>query len=170
MSAIERLPKHGAGWREVPIPPRMAATLDPDQLVSIWQRGKLRVVSELAQAELPDGSGEVGPQWFVSVSSQGGRPSAAQVERALRDFNMVGAEEDNHLPGISRQFWLPVDPARRVGCECKATEETVVEPDGFTWTNPLLGEGECRGCEYEAGLGQLVGKRCPIHGGEAVAP
>jgi hypothetical protein len=124
-----------------------------------WTSGPITVLSSLAMAELPDGSGELGPQWQISISHQGKRPKPHHVRRALRAFGMVGAEEDNHHPGNARHFWLPVDPKRRRDCECKETEETVVDADGYTWTNPRVGDGECRGCELE----RLLRKPCPIH-------
>lgn len=119
-----------------------------------------RVITAIENADAPDGSGEAIPQWHVSISQQGRRPAADAVDRALRAFSMVGAEEDNHHPGIARHFWLPVDPERRVACECKATEDLHVEDDGYAWTNPKPETGEaCRGCE----LAQAIGTRCPIH-------
>ena len=130
---------------------------------SRFRRGKLVVVSSLDMAALPDGSGETGPQWHVSLSLKAHRPKDNLVRAVLRDFDMVGAEEDNHHPGNARHFWIPCDPARRVDCECKATETVVVELDGYTWTNPTPESGEgCRGCEWAAGLGR--GKPCPVHG------
>lgn len=132
---------------------------------TFWDCGPLRVLSELAQAEYPDGSGDVGPQWLISVSYKRRRPNDKQLRKALRAFNMVDAEEDNHMPGGTRQFWLPVDPGRRVGCECKVTEVQVVEVDGHTWSNPLDGDPEgCRGCLYES-MRRIYGfeSPCPIH-------
>lgn len=123
---------------------------------SAWRRGDLSVVSSLVVAEMPDGRGE-GPQWHVSVSSGGARPNRAEVREALAAFGMAGAEEDNHLPGRARHFWRPVDPARRVVCECKSSEVTVVEPGGFRWTNPA--DGPCRGCAAE----RITGLPCPLH-------
>jgi hypothetical protein len=120
-----------------------------------------RVLSALELAEAPDGSCETIPQWHISISQQGHRPDADVVDRALRAFDMVGADEDNHHPGIARHFWLPVDPARRVECECKTTEDTVVDRDGYAWTNPKPETGEaCRGCE----IAPITKKPCPIHG------
>ena len=104
--------------------------------------------------------GDSGLQWHISVTRRGERPTATDVLKALRAFGLVGAEEDNHHPGAARHFWLVVDPARRVTCDCKEDEVTVREPDGYTWTNPQPGEGECRGCEMQ----KLLGKACPIHG------
>ena len=40
--------------------------------------------------------------------------------------------------------------------------KTIVEPDGYTYTTPH-DEVECRGCDLE----RLIGKPCPMHGGEA---
>lgn len=57
------------------------------------------------------------------------------LARVLRDFDMVGAEEDNHQPGIARNFWRLCDaaPDAPSQCECKSDETTIVETDGFTW-------------------------------------
>lgn len=124
-----------------------------------------QVLSELAFAELPK-SGRTGPQWLISIVSkvtpEPARPSAAQTKLALCAFGMLGAEEDNHHPGNARYFWLPLDPSERVECECKTDEDVIVEPDGYTWTNPK--HGECRGCENEeiqAAVGLV--RPCPIH-------
>jgi hypothetical protein len=98
----------------------------------------------------------------VSISNHGKRAKQKQIRRALRAFGMVGAEQDNHHPGNVRSFWRPLDPERRVDCQCKVDEQIIVEPDGYTWTNPV--DGDCRGCELE----QLMGRPCPLHpNGEA---
>jgi hypothetical protein len=150
-----RSPKRSAlGWRARPVP-RIGDLL---LQALMFQRGPLCVISGLEVAELPDGTG-TGPQWHVSVSRANGRPTDDDMRIVLRDFELVGAEEDNHHPGVARHFWMPVDPAHRVDCECKIEEETIVEPDGYRWTNPRAGEGACRGCELEL----MVGQRCPIH-------
>lgn len=156
----ELRPKPAAkGWRYVG-----AFQVDGD--ASVYERGPVRVISALEVAEYPDGSGESGPQWHVSISRGGRRPKPKEVARALRAFGLVGAEEDNHHPGNARHFWLPVDPGRRVDCECKVTEETIVEPDGYRWTNPRPGDGPCRGCE----IGPLTGRPCPVHGTATLTP
>lgn len=122
-----------------------------------WVNGSTIVISTLEMAKLPDGSG-VGPQWHLSVSVNGRRARGHEVRHVLRDFGMVGAEEDNHHPGIARNFWIPLDPSKRVECECKTNEDIIREPDGYTWTNPKE-ETACRGCE----LAMLVWRPCPIH-------
>lgn len=127
-------------------------------------RGRMVVISALELAELPDGSGDAGPQWHISASFGVGakrRLTDDEVKRVLHDFGMTGAEEDNHEPGRARHFWLPVDPARRVDCQCKTTEEVHVEPDGHRWSNPRdATPADCNACRLQrAGLGIV----CPIH-------
>jgi hypothetical protein len=114
------------------------------------------VLSALEIANAPDGNGAI-PQWHVSISKQGARPDADTVARVLRDFDLEGAEEDNHHPGVARHFWMPVDPTRRVDCECKSDETVVTEADGYQWTNPVT--GPCRGCDLE----RTTGRACPLH-------
>lgn len=129
-----------------------------------WTRGGIYVLSSLVDADLPDGSGEKGLQWHVSISFLGRRPKAKHVAIAREAFQMVEAEEDNHHPGVARHLFLVVDPSKRVDCECKVTEEVIVEPDGYAWTNPKAETGEaCRGCKLAA-LKGASGKPCPIHG------
>jgi hypothetical protein len=107
---------------------------------SAWEAAGLKAISAIEMAEAPDGSGETIPQWHLSVSvlSRTRRARGHEVRQALRDFGLEGAEEDNHEPGAARHFWMPVDPGRRVDCECKTTEEVVVEPDGHRWSRPRL--------------------------------
>lgn len=91
----------------------------------MWTRSGVRVLSNIELAQLPDGAG-VGPQWHVSISRYPNRADKRDVERALRDFGMVGAEEDNHEPGTARHFWLPVDAEHRMfGKRCPLHGEQV---------------------------------------------
>jgi hypothetical protein len=153
----EKLPR-GAEWQPLPVP-RVLWTSNTLS-VSRWQRGAVLVVSALEDAELPGAGGASGPTWHVSISRLGKRPRPRDVAHALRDFGMVGAEQDNHHPGVAQHYFMPVDPAYRSACECKTTEDVIVEADGYTWTNPKLDAVEgCRGCEFE----RLQGKPCPIH-------
>ena len=148
---MNREKRPGPEWFPIPWP--VGA---PGPTASAWRCGPITVLSELLVAEYPDGIGE-GPQWFISISASGKRPKPKQIRKALRAFGMVGTEEDAHHPGAARHFWLPVDPAHRVECQCKADERTVVEPDGYTWTTPV--DGDCRGCELEG----LTGAPCSLH-------
>jgi hypothetical protein len=122
-------PAH-ARWEE------QAPWLHDGMAARVWQRGRIRVLSTLALFEF---RGQPRWQWHVSVSSAGHRPTDDQVDRALRDFKMAFAEEDNHSPGVARHFFLgcfptPEEVATGTQCECKETEEVVVEPDGYTWS------------------------------------
>jgi|GEM_PF-2458543 len=144
----------GHAWRTMRVPSSAWTSGVISQ--SMWTDGRLSVVSSLINADLPDGSG-VGPQWYVSVSRFGKRPKPAELARAQRAFGIVGWEEDNHHPGHARHYFRPVDPAHRVECECKTSETTHVEPDGYRWTNPT--DEPCRGCEFWA----QHGNPCPIH-------
>lgn len=150
----ERRPS-GPGWMQLPTPRTLASGT---HAASMWRRGAVSVISALSLAEAPDGSGRNILQWHVSVSRFGSRPTDRDVRHAREAFRLQGFEEDNHHPGGARHFWQPVEPAERVDCECKTTEDTIVERDGYRWTNPNNGE-PCRGCEYE----QLLGTPCPIH-------
>lgn len=153
----ERRPHGFRGWnRVVPGHQRGSGEL----ATSTWSWGRLVVISALIMAELPDGSG-VGPQWHISVAIKNKRPKGTDLRRALRAFGMVRAEEDNHHPGNARHFFMPVDPAKRVDCECKAEDVTMVDADGYRWTNPV--DGECRGCEIQP----VTGRPCPVHGSAA---
>jgi hypothetical protein len=149
----------GREWEHVCTQHRDGVTIEHYRL------GLIYVTSSLQDAESPTGNGTV-PQWLVAISATGKRPKAHHVRRALRAFGMVGAELDSHHPGVACHYWLPVDPAHRVDCQCKTDEDTIVEPDGYRWQNPRAGEGECRGCELEA----LLGRPCPIHTTKTVAP
>lgn len=149
-------------WRECVVPSRIYV---PGTVrISMWtHRDGTQVISELCNAELPDGSGEVGLQWHISVARPKARASAGEVQRALLAFGMSGTEEDNHEPGNARHFWLPVDPARRVECECKVTDTVVRDADGHVWSNPTAGMtdvSQCNGCA----TAPITGRPCTLHG------
>jgi len=130
----EREPS-GVGWARLPAP---QCTRRPGVVsISGWRYGRIFVLSSLNIMEMPDGRGDVGPQWHISVTRLAARPGPAQVLKALR---------------------LVVDPARRVACQCKADEQLVREPDGFTWSNPRE-PSACRGCELQ----RANGRPCPLH-------
>jgi len=165
----------GLGWRLVgrfPDPATGAVLLGWVHKASFTQ-----VLSSLVIADLPK-SGKPGPQWNVSIVGrpEGGapqRPTAAQVALARCAFDILTAEEDNHMPGAAAHFWLPVDPSERVECECKSTEVQVVEADGYRWSNDA-DPTNCRGCELERAM-RRIGKTqlCPIHArsaGDVAAP
>ncbi len=149
----ERRRARGRGW----------TFISAEDIGDVWQRGRLRVISNLDDIDYPDASGERGPTWHVSVSRNGRRASDAELVKVRKAFRMEDAEEDNHHPGNARHLFLVVDPERRVDCECKVTEETITEPDGYKWTNPTEDEGYCRGCEFE--ILTRGRHQCTIHPG-----
>lgn len=140
-------------WTEVRCPPTAEGIAR-----SAWVSGPVFVISTLIECDLPDGAG-VGLTWHLSLTRKGKRARPTDARRVLRAFDLVGVEEDNHHPGQARQFFQPVDPAHRVSCECKTSEEQIVEPDGFRWSNPRPGQGACRGCELE----DVMGVPCRLH-------
>jgi hypothetical protein len=76
-----------------------------------------------------------GPEWHVSVTMRGGRCDDEAIALVRRDFDLVEAEEDNHLAGQARHLWLPVNPdARAAHCKCKEEGERHEERDGYVWT------------------------------------
>ena len=155
VAVCEKRPADHSGWVE-----SRAATLEAQSLsCSAWACGPIRVLSELCLAQSPVKADETTPQWHISITDRGRRPKPTQVRKTLRAFGMVSAEEDNHYPGRARTFWLAVDPAHRAGCECKETEATIVDKDGYKWQNPK-DESDCRGCEYQL----IFGPTCPLHG------
>ena len=120
----------GAGWEEIEAPEHLRSE---SVAVPAWANGRFVAISSLII--VPHHSGNVGPEWIISISRRGSRrPRPRETRRLLRDFGMWPCEEDNHEPGIARKFWLPLDPAERGICECKADEEQVVESDGYTWS------------------------------------
>lgn len=78
-------------------------------------------------------SGLVVPCFHLSISDDGHRASNEVIRGVLAEFNLEGAEEDNHSPGVARHFWLDEGRAAQPDCECKKTEETIIEPDGYQW-------------------------------------
>lgn len=115
-----------------------------------YRKDQLLAISDLVYAEAPDGSGDRVWQYHVSVSrgwdSTGrllmykeridARPTNAEVAEVARAFCLDVWEEDNHTSGLARHLWLPVDPDRRVACQCKLDEQTLTEPDGYQWQKP----------------------------------
>jgi len=153
----EKRPIPRGAWHELAVP--ASVWNGGTTHASRWQRGSIIVISSIASMDLP-GGGE-GPTWLISVTRYGKRPKRADVELALAAFGMTGAEEDNHTPGRSRAFFLPADPAFRGICECKTTEDQIVDRDGYTWSNPKDDAVDgCRGCLLAA---TVPGRRCPIH-------
>lgn len=124
----EPLVPRGLGWQRIGRLPTA-----PDEPTDAWQNGKLRAISSWCMSEHA-ASRLVVPFYHVSFTENGARPGDDAVRAGLADFGMEDADEDNHFPGRARHFWLLVGaPRREQACECKRTEETVTEPDGYQW-------------------------------------
>lgn len=116
-------------WKEIPPPAHLQ-----QHGARCYKRGQTYVITQLADMEAPDGSGDVIPTWLVSVSTSGRTMPRDRTMRAVREaFGMQDAEEDNHMSGIARDLFMCVDPARRVECECKVDELTIVRADGYRY-------------------------------------
>lgn len=107
-----------------------------------------RMLMVLSSVHYATFRGVVRPQYQVSVSTLNvdlARPRRRATDEecayVLAAFGMVGAEEDNHEAGVARHFWRLCDvaPDAEMPCDCKETDEIVVEPDGHVWSRPRAG-------------------------------
>lgn len=162
-SERELWPARNSGWRELKQHADKIRGHIQAISYSAWYRRGVMAVSALELAEAPDGRGDVIPQWHISFAGNNRRSTDEEVRQALACFGIAGAEEDNHHPGgRARHFWVPVDPSRRVDCECKSDEKVIVEPDGYRSTTPA--DGPCSGCELAAIKRAMgVAEPCPLH-------
>jgi hypothetical protein len=128
----------GSGWVQDDAPPP-AVTLGFEGETWFHGPSQLFVISavEVAAAE---GGIDKGPEYHISISRQrpygSTRCTTADAMWVLAAFDLIEAEEDNHVPhGIVRNFWRPVAD-RLVGleCACKADEPAIVENKGdYVW-------------------------------------
>lgn len=103
-----------------------------------WMHKKLgiRVISAVEVAtDTPGQPSTKGPEYHLSATihfaGRLGRVPAELIPWLLKEFDIEGAEEDNHVnAGIARNFWKPV-AERLVGieCACKEDEPLVIEGD-----------------------------------------
>lgn len=124
----------GKGWTQGP-PPDPQYTLGYPAASWHYPARDLFVISALEAA--PQAAHDNGPFWHVSISKTGHRRcTGTEAKFVRRCFDMLDAEEDNHVPhGIVRNFFLPVTESR-IGeeCPCKASEPAIVEDKGdYVW-------------------------------------
>lgn len=79
---------------------------------------------------------KLGPEYHISVSKVGRRCTSEEGAWVISQFDMDGADEDNHVPyGQVRNYWKPV--AERLHgyvCPCKDTEQAIKEDKGdYVW-------------------------------------
>lgn len=121
-----------------PQPKRDAWQLDcslmlDGEVVNRWRNGGILVCASRHAAVESHRSKLIVPCFHLSISYNDGRASDDIVRGVLADFAFEGAEEDNHSSGMARHFWLDEGATVQPECECKRTEETIVEPDGYRW-------------------------------------
>ena len=77
-----------------------------------------------------------GWEFHISISKSGRRVTGQEARQVLMglDTNIRVEEwlEDNHQPGIARNFWCHTDPAKRAPCDCEANEEPITDGD-YVW-------------------------------------
>ena len=133
-------PKRPPIWMQWERLPELPARSRMEPAVFAYERWHLRTRLVVVSAvELVDWIDAPTWQFHVSVSAGGKRANDDQVARALRDFGMLGAEEDNHYrDALARHFWrhCAASPGDETQCECKADEKTIVMPDGYTYQTP----------------------------------
>lgn len=137
-SVIKPLRPTGPGWECLgPVVIRAGYPCDR------WHhRGThLNVMSAVEVAADKDGI-DRGPEYHVSISRwdwERGKPvrcSSADARWVLQQFQLDGAEEDNHVPsGVVRNFWRTVaEPLVGLECACKADEPAIREDKGdYVW-------------------------------------
>lgn len=128
----------GPGWRKGEPPPAWA-TLGFTGETWIHLENRLQVISAVEVANDGDGI-DKGPEFHVSISTwRGGttaRCSSADALWVLGQFDLLDAEEDNHVPnGMVRNFWRPVaDKLVGIECACKDAEPAMREDKGdYIW-------------------------------------
>ena len=95
----------------------------------------ITVISAVEVAYDP-GDIEKGPEYHVSVSQNRSRIDRNGARFVLKAFDMLDADEDNHVPGgFVRNYWMPVAENLRGNiCPCKDEEPAMVEDKGdFIW-------------------------------------
>lgn len=131
-SIIQPKEPFGSGWKKLPF--RMPR--DMGYPYQYWGHSNgLLCISAVEVANEP-GEPELGPEYHLSISMNGGRCSSAEAAFALHAFGLNDAKEDNHVPsGKVRNYWRPVaDNLSGYECPCKDNEPAMVEDKGdYIW-------------------------------------
>lgn len=128
----------GSGWSPGEPPPAWV-TLGFAGERWLHMETRLQVISAVEVAGDADGV-DKGPEYHVSISSWDAsgtkRCTSADAIWVLVQFDLIDAEEDNHVPnGLVRNFWRPVaDKLVGIECGCKDAEPAVREDKGdYIW-------------------------------------
>lgn len=129
----------GGDWVPRPAPPQWVSM---GYAAEAWLHPEtnLCVISAVEVAE-PEGGISKGPEYHISISmtKPGDRPqrcTSADAIWTLAQFDLLDAEEDNHVPdGKVRNFWRPVaDSLVGLECACKDDEPAIREDKGeYVW-------------------------------------
>ncbi|MBG0879401.1 hypothetical protein H0X90_21665 [Burkholderia sp. 9775_39] len=105
-----------------------------------FHRASHLFVISAVEVAAPEGGVSKGPEYHISISLQTlegtARCTSANAMFVLSAFDLLEAEEDNHVPnGLVRNFWRPIaDNLVGLECACKADEPAIVEDKGdFVW-------------------------------------
>jgi hypothetical protein len=124
----------GAGWIEVPGAQRYS--MGYPAIAFFHEVHSLFVISAVEVASDED----KGPEYHISISKRIGRTTqrctSHEAKWVLDQFQLDGAEEDNHVPsGLVRNFWRPLATGLiGMECRCKEDEPAIVEDKGdYVW-------------------------------------
>lgn len=132
-SVIKPKRPQGKGWRKLPSPEPWITNRYPAEQ---WFHDEMGIsVISAVEVALDNDGVDVGPAFHVSMS-KGIRCTSNEAKVVLKHFDMLDAEEDNHVPnGMVRNYWLPVNQ-NLIGseCPCKKTETPMKENKGdYIW-------------------------------------
>lgn len=128
----------GPGWQQFEPPPQWVTMGYVGESWGHIETG-LYVISAVEVAK-DEGGVSKGPEYHLSMSQQSTREvrrcSSADALWVLAQFDLLDAEEDNHVPdGKVRNWWRPVaDHLVGIECACKADEPAIREDKGdYVW-------------------------------------
>lgn len=117
-------------WAQQPMTPFLATHLAAGAELWVHPEG----FAVISAVEAPDAD-TIGPEYHLSISKNGGRCDSLEALQILLEFDADGALEDNHVGGITRNFWRPVaDNMVGYVCPCQRTEVAITENKGdYVW-------------------------------------
>lgn len=134
ISAIQPKRPQGNNWTRFDLPFQFDNNGYPVEGWMLEGQG-ITALSAVEVAHDPD-QPDVGPEYHLSISRNGGRIDSQGAAWVLRQFGLEDATEDNHVPhGVARNFWRPVaDNLSGIECGCKDEEPAMVEDKGdYIW-------------------------------------
>lgn len=124
-------------WREIPVVGPIATSPYPKRAF-FHDQSSLSVFSAV---EFIDDGKVDGPEYHLSIAKQHRtrgttRCTGNEARWVLKQFDLEGAIEDNHVPGgMVRNFWRPVaEPMVGRPCPCIEAENAIAEDKGdYIW-------------------------------------